>query len=455
MARGRTRGNIYRQRALGTRPALQGIAGAIVFVVVALAIYLAETSDQGIPFVSYRTVYVSVPNIGHLQAHDPVQIDGVYVGQVETISTAHNRPLAKLQLSGVGPLPTSTQAIVRADGLLGARYMELDPGTAKTVLPNGATITERGEHNSYYWGIPDALNLFDTKTRDALGAMWRGFGTGLEGRGVQLNRAIGTGPDSGADFDQAAYAILARPGAAQDFFPAQVAGWSAFNSTGNLLTDGFDPEATTAQAFVTKRGATEAFIKEFPSSEAGIDVGFAPHTGPPFWNSVANLADTLKPVLPQLPHALHVVVSFLRGTQQPLRNTLPALNEVKLAVPPTLHILTSLKPDLSPLKQAFTDLVQPVTSLSEHGCDIQNFATGTLGLTAVGTQPGGNWGPDVGFPLGVMLQPNGYLNSYVNTGKSPFIANTGYYAPCQFSPGPTINSTTLSGILTSLLGGAL
>jgi ABC-type transporter Mla subunit MlaD len=455
MARRKPRGNIYRQRALGTRPVRGGAAGVIVIALIALVIYLAETSGKGIPLVSYRTVYVSVPNLGHLQAHDPVQIAGDYVGQVETISTAHNRPLAKLQLSGVGPLPTNTHAVVRADGLLGARYMELDPGSAKTVLPNGATITELNEHNSYDWGIPDALNLFDAKTRSALGAMWRGFGTGLEGRGAQLNSAIGVGPGSGADFDQAAYAILARPGAAQRFLPDQNSGWTALDSTGSNLTDAFDPEATTAQAFIDERDPTEALIQEFPTAETAIDAGFAPGVGPTFWDSVTNLSGTLKPVLPQLPHALDAAVAFLKGSQQPLRNTLPALNEVKLAVPPTLHILSSLKPDLSPLKQALTNLVPIVSNLSEHGCDIQNFSTGTLGLTALGTQPGGNWGPDVGFPLGVMLQPDGYLNTYVNTKTSPFIANTGYYAPCQFSPGPVINSSTLTGILNNLLDGAL
>lgn len=431
------------------------MAGIIVFVVVAALIYLAETAGKGVPFVSYRTVNASVPNIGHLQAHDPVEIAGVFVGQVESISTAHNRPLAKLQLNGVGPLPTDTHAVVRGYGLLGARYMEVDPGKAKTMLPNGGTITELNEHNSYTWGIPDALNLFDAKTRSAMGAMWRGLGTGVEGRGPQLNSAIHIGPGSGADFDSAAYAILARPGAAQSFLPDQNSGWSALNSTGNLLPDAFSSEATTARAFIDERKSTEALIAGFPVAEANIDAGFAPGVGPTFWDSVLNLSDTLKPVLPQVPHALRAAVAFLKGTQQPLRDTIPALNEVPSAVPPTLRILRALKPDLSPLKQGLTNLQPPVTSLAEHGCDLQSFATGTLGLTGLGTTPGGNWGPDVGFPVSVILQPNGYLDSYANTGKSPFIANTGYYPPCQFTPGPLIDSSTAAGILDSLFKGAL
>jgi ABC-type transporter Mla subunit MlaD len=455
MARVTGRGNIYRRRAQGIPPVWRATAGALVVLAVAVVIFLAETAGKGVPFLSYRTVYVSLPNIGHLQQHDPVEIAGVFVGQIESISTAHNRPLAKLQLQGVGPLPTNTRAAVRGYGLLGARYLEVDPGNAKTMLPGGGTITELDQHGSYTWGIPDALNLFDAKTRSAMQAMWRGFGQGLAGRGEQLNSAIHIGPGSGADFDQAAYAILARPGAAQSFLADQNSGWGALNSAGGDLTAAFSPEATTAQAFIDERPSTEASIAKFPGTLVSLDAGFTQQNATRFWGAVVNLSDTLKPVIPQVPHALDAAVAFLRGTRRPLRGTIPALNEVPRAVPPTLHILSALKPDLAPLEQGLTNLVPPVSNLSEHGCDIQSFATATLGLTTLGTTPGGNWGPDVGFPVGVILQPNGYLNSYLNTGRSPFINNTGYYEPCEFTPGPVIDSSTGLGILNTLLKGAL
>ncbi|MHB8736392.1 MAG: MlaD family protein, partial [Terriglobales bacterium] len=153
------RRNIYRRRALGIQPSWRALAGVLVVLFVAVLIVFAETSGNGFPLASYRTVNVTVPNIGHLQAHDPVEIAGVYVGQVQSISTAHNRPVAKLQLGGVGPLPVDTHAIVRGYGLLGARYMEVDPGTSSTMLPNDGTITENRQASSYTWGLPDALNL--------------------------------------------------------------------------------------------------------------------------------------------------------------------------------------------------------------------------------------------------------------------------------------------------------
>ncbi|MHB8736771.1 MAG: hypothetical protein ACYC6M_15820, partial [Terriglobales bacterium] len=278
------------------------------------------------------------------------------------------------------------------------------------------------------------------------------FGTGLEGRGQQLNSAIHIGPGSGQDFNAAAYAILSRPGSAQAFLPDQNAGWTALNSTGDNLTDAMSPEATTAQAFVDERPATEQTLRLVAKFIPALDPGFSTNE---LWNAADLLVGQLKTVLPEAPHALNAATAFLKNTQEPLRNTIPALNEVPQAVPPTLHILAALRPDLSPLRQALTNLVGPVSSLSEHGCDLQSFATGTRALTALGTVPGGNWGPDVGFPLSLIVQPQALINSYTNTGKSPFLNTSGYYPPCYFSPGVTINSSTFLGLTSGLLQGAL
>ena len=38
------------------------------------------------------------------------------------------------------------------------------------MLPNGGTIVEHDPTATYTWGLPEALNLFDAKTRTALGS---------------------------------------------------------------------------------------------------------------------------------------------------------------------------------------------------------------------------------------------------------------------------------------------
>ena len=90
-----------------------------------------------------------------------MQIAGVKVGQVLRTSTGNGRALVELQLTHVKPLPVDTQVLVRDNGLLGDRDVELVPGTSKKLLANGATVS--GSASDYYPSLPDTLDLFDAE----------------------------------------------------------------------------------------------------------------------------------------------------------------------------------------------------------------------------------------------------------------------------------------------------
>jgi phospholipid/cholesterol/gamma-HCH transport system substrate-binding protein len=417
------------------------LAGLLTIAVIGGLVYLAENAYNGVPLLSYRTLYASLPDIGHLKQHDPVDIAGVRVGQVLNTSTRNNRALVELQLRGVGPLAVDSKVVVRANGLLGERYVELDPGASRKTLPDGATITEGG--GTYTWGIPEMLNLFDPATRTALGNMINGLGQGVIGRGSQLNQAIHVGPPSGANFDTTAYAILGRGSAAADFLPFTNSGMGALNASRNEIADTFSPGATTAQAFVDQRAPIDnllSFSAGWAHDVANLDVPQRP-----VFASLRRLALVADKILPTVPQALRSATALLRDTPASLRSTTPLLNEVPSAVPSALRILFSLQPDLGPLKAAFTDLVAPVSTLAEHGCDIQNAATGIRSLVNWGAAPGGHWGPDVGFPVGFIVGPQ--QGGFIANGGIPFPQSDPYEAPCAYSPGVTMTPQTLLGIL--------
>lgn len=424
------------------------LAGVVTVVLIAGFVYEAENSYNGLPFLSYRDVYLSLPNIGHLQQHDPVDIAGVHVGQVLQTTTRNDRALVELQLQGVGPLPVDSRAIVRADGLLGERYVELDLGTSHRTLPQGGTIVEGG--GTYTSGIPETLNLFDAGTRTALGEMIRGFGDGVEGRGSQLNEAIHVGPASGANFDTAAYAILARPGAARNFLPYTNSGMAALNSARNQIAGMLAPTADALGPFATERSAVDAALPLTIPFEASEYDAFALDHFPRLALSLVTLAHAADPVLPEIPAALQSATRLLRDTAAPLRQTKPALNEVPHAVPAALGILGSLKPDLTPLRQDFVNLDSPVSILAEHGCDIQNAATGIRSLVNYGTSPGGNWGRDVGFPVMLaMVSPQ--MATSLAGGLPSYPTENRYSPPCAYSPGPTISQATMLQVLSGAI----
>lgn len=441
-----------RKRRTPTRPALVVLAGLLTTGAIAVFIFLAENAYNGVPLLNYRTVYVSLPNIGHLKQHDPVDIAGVRVGQVLRTSTRNNRALVELQLRGVGPLPDDSVAIVRAQGLLGERYVDLRPGKSHQMLPDGATLVEHG--GTYTHGVPETLDLFDAKTRTALGQMMRGLGEGLLGRGTQLNRAIHVGPRSGHDFDVGVQAILARPHAAEHFFPALDGGFRALNTSREDLARMFAPAAVTAQAFVDKRTRVDRALEVVPhwfttiSTALGSDDVPAPGEGMRLWRAVNAFADAGNKVLPAVPAGLGSAATLLRRAAAPLHRTKPVLDEVPRAVPPVLRILASLRPDLTPLREAFTNLLGPVTELALHGCDLQNFATGTRSMVNFGSVPGGHYGPNVGFPVMVVAGPQ-EAHAVFNT-HIPYPTENPYAKPCAYAPGPLIPGKTLMDVLGGL-----
>jgi virulence factor Mce-like protein len=418
------------------------LIGLATVAVIGGLMWLAENAYNGVPLLSYRTVYVSLSDIGHLKQHDPVDIAGVRVGQVLNSSTQNNRALVELQLRGVGPLPADTTAIVRANGLLGSRYVELDPGRSRSVLPNGGTIAEGA--NTYTWGIPETLNLFDPPTRAALGNMVRALGEGVLGRGSQLNEAIHLGPASGANFDTAAYSILSRPSAAASFLPNTNSGMGALNISRDAIASTFAPGATTAEAFVTQRTPIDSLLSLSP--QWTVDVARLDAPQGPFFASVRRLGLAADQILPGVPQALRSATALLHDTPSALRRTKQLFDEVPTAVPAALAILDKLRPDLAPLTQTFTKLADPVTVLAEHGCDLQSMATAIRSLANWGFEPGGHWGPDVGFPVGFIAGPqqSGFLG---NSGIS-FPDETAYQPPCAYSPGATMTPQALAGILS-------
>jgi phospholipid/cholesterol/gamma-HCH transport system substrate-binding protein len=423
------------------------IAGVIVVAAIAGFVWIAENAYNGLPLIGYRTLYASVPNIGHLLLHDQVEISGVRVGQVLSSSTRGSHAVAELQLQGVGPLPTDTRVIVRAEGLLGTRYAEIVPGTSKTMLPDGATITESGS-NAYYQGVPDTLDLFDAKTRGALGQMLRGLGEGLLGRGEQLNRAIQAGPPSGVHFNSVAYSILSRPGAAASLLPSTDAGMQALDGARTDIAGMLGPGATALQAFVDKRTAFDDALAAAPSTLAAIDSGLSA-PAQRLLGSLRTLGNAADEVLPTAPTALTVATQLLKAAPQPLHKTRLALDVVPTAVPATLQILSSLSPDLKPLEEGFNWAVGPVGSLAQHGCDVYTWGEAWKSVLGQGTSPGGGLGPLTAFRVGVLTQGTQALGDYLHTQSYP--DENPYKTPCKYVPGKTYTITSPN----TLLGGAV
>ena len=88
------------------------------------------------------TVYAAFDQIGGLKPRAPVEISGVKVGQVESITLDKNfRARVRMDLDGSLQLPTDSSASIVTSGLLGDRYISLQLGGEDRFLKSGDDIT--------------------------------------------------------------------------------------------------------------------------------------------------------------------------------------------------------------------------------------------------------------------------------------------------------------------------
>lgn len=88
------------------------------------------------------TLIANFDELGGLKPRAPVVIAGVKVGQVRTTELGDDyRARVTLDLDRTLKIPADTTASIVTAGLLGDRYISLQPGGDPQELPNGGTIS--------------------------------------------------------------------------------------------------------------------------------------------------------------------------------------------------------------------------------------------------------------------------------------------------------------------------
>lgn len=119
--------------------------GAFLLLALATLLVLAFATTNGkldMAGSRYRLI-ARFGNVGDLRTHAPVKIAGVEVGEVERIVLDQKNYGAVVTLSldpAYKALPADTSARILTAGLLGERYIGLDPGGDPDVLPSGGEI---------------------------------------------------------------------------------------------------------------------------------------------------------------------------------------------------------------------------------------------------------------------------------------------------------------------------
>jgi phospholipid/cholesterol/gamma-HCH transport system substrate-binding protein len=147
---------------------------------------------------SSYTVHADFADASNLVSGDDVDVSGVRVGHVSSITPTGAGAVATLAIAQAhAPLGTDATAMIRAKNLLGEAYVELTPGDpSQGAIPDGGTLPRAQTLTPVE--VSQVLDALNPSVRDKLVMTINSLGQGLTGRGSDLNaqaadfRALGS-----------------------------------------------------------------------------------------------------------------------------------------------------------------------------------------------------------------------------------------------------------------------
>jgi phospholipid/cholesterol/gamma-HCH transport system substrate-binding protein len=151
-----------------SRNAVETVMGAVVLVVAAVFLFFAYTTTK--VTASGGTTYTAdFSRVDGVRDGTDVRINGIKVGQVVSQTLDPKSFLAVLRLSVDSDikLSTDTVASIKMSGLLGDKYVDLEPGNEDAIIPPGGRI----DHTQAPFEIENAIGplIFSPTKKDTGG----------------------------------------------------------------------------------------------------------------------------------------------------------------------------------------------------------------------------------------------------------------------------------------------
>ena len=441
------------------------ILGALAVMALVYGSYISFRANSGLPFQPTYHLTLDLPDAAQVFKQADVNMAGERIGSVSSITVvprAGDRPpVAQLKLAidkRYEPLPADTTATVGISGTLGAKYVELTPGTSTRTLKEGATLPLRQARPSVE--IDQLLDTFTPKARQGIRSSLDGLGLGFAGRGEDINLALGVFPALLADLEPVARNLadpmtgLARFVRAISAFAGElgpVADRTAslfrdlattFGALGRVATPSLQQTISRTppalDAVITQAPRINTLLSETTRLFAGLRPGVAhlPHSAPITADALGAGARNL-PLLPGLDQRLDTLLTRVSSfAQSP--DVLTGIDRLTL----TFAALQPLVSDLAPAQTTCNDVAlfaRNLGSLFKEG-----IATGTMvraGGVVVGVQNQNERGPAQHIFTGPVAKAMGPLHA----NPYPDTASPGQRHVCEAGHEPYVYNKPVIG----------
>ena len=328
------------------------LVGAVTVLAVMVAVFLAYNANSGLPFVPTKELKVDFPNGSNIVIGNDVRQGGFRIGLVTDLKpirlsngTAGAQLTLKLDQTN-GKIPVDSTAAIRPRSVLGLKYVDLEKGSSKKLIPDGGTLGV--SHTNVPVQFDDIFKTFDDKTRQAIQTDLAGYGDTFTGRGSSLNDTISSLPELFRHLTPVARYLSDPSTGLTRFFTSLNAFMGAVAPVAQVNARLFGDMATTFEAISRDPNALEQTIAKSPST---LDVS----------------TDSLKVQRPFLVDFTTLGINLTPATQA-LKTALPVINPAVEAGTVTLKRSTILNAKLQQFMGALKNLaVAPGTNIALNG----------------------------------------------------------------------------------------
>lgn len=151
-----------------SRNAVETVMGAVVLVVAAVFLFFAYTTTK--VTAGTGSVYTAqFSRVDGIRDGSDVRINGIKVGQVVSQELDPKTFYANVRINVDPNLKLSTDSVIsiKMSGLLGDKYVDIEPGNEDTVIPPGGKI----EHTQAPFDLENAIGqmIFSPSKKDSGG----------------------------------------------------------------------------------------------------------------------------------------------------------------------------------------------------------------------------------------------------------------------------------------------
>jgi len=360
-----------------------GLLGVGLVVAMAAIGYNAPNSIPGRGYYNLEAEFAQADNIA---PHAQVRLGGKIVGQVLDPRIEDGKAVVDLQIDPkYRPLKSDSRIEVRPRSAVGVRYLDIASGSQGTPLAEGARIPE--SQTSATRALDEVLSTFDPDTSARSQKFLREFGTGLAGRGEDLNDTIGGAPEMLRGTDSVLGAVADRTDSAGNFVRGGAIAATSADPVREAIRLGFAPEAKALRPFTDAGDSLRATLDKAPGTFGTMTTRLPAVEG--LVSELEGFASRIRPALQAGPGAFGQTSALLREARPGLRDANTTLLRANAAVDPTLKLLSAISPVLPQLTSTLDNAKPLVERLGAYGCDFINYGRQWSDMMAFGNVSGG------------------------------------------------------------------